>query len=80
MKEKEVMTNTVTNQSCTMAYFRGHSGETWRVPPGHVITMMTTELTDNAKARKLAEPNSLPLTIWRLTQNPAADTNRRARA
>jgi hypothetical protein len=55
MKEKEVMTSTVTNQSHTMVSFRGNSGETWHIPPGHAITIMTIELTDNEKVRKLEE-------------------------
>jgi hypothetical protein len=55
MKEKEVMTSTVTNQSRTIVSFRGNSGETWHISPGHTLTMMTIELTENEKVRKLEE-------------------------
>jgi len=55
MEEKEVMTSTVTNQSRTLVSLRGNSGETWHFPPGHAITVMTIELTDNDKVRKLEE-------------------------
>jgi hypothetical protein len=55
MKEEDVMTSTVTNQSRTLASFRGNSGETWHIPPGHTITVMTSELTENDKVRKLEE-------------------------
>ena len=44
------MTSTVTNQGQTIVSFCGNSGETWHIPPGHAITMMTVELTDNEKA------------------------------
>jgi len=54
MKEKD-MTSTVTNQSHTMVSFRGNSGETWHLPPGHTITIRTIELTENEKVRKLEE-------------------------
>jgi hypothetical protein len=55
MQGKEGMTSTVTNQSHTIVSFRGNSGETWHIPPGHAITIMTIELTDNEKVRKLEE-------------------------
>jgi hypothetical protein len=55
------MTSTVTNQSHAIVSFRGNSGETWHIPPGHAITIMTIELTDN---EKVANENwgSLPST------------------
>ena len=49
------MTSSVTNQSHTIVSFRSNSGETWHIPPGHAITMMTIEITDNEKVRKLEE-------------------------
>ncbi|MGH8487398.1 MAG: hypothetical protein ACREXS_00615 [Gammaproteobacteria bacterium] len=49
------MTSTVTNQSHTIVSFRSNSGETWHIPPGHAITIMTIELTDYEKVRKLEE-------------------------
>ena len=49
------MTSSVTNQSHTIVSFRSNNGETWHIPPGHAITMMTIEITDNEKVRKLEE-------------------------
>jgi hypothetical protein len=76
------MTSTVTNQSHTIVSLRGHSGETWHIPPGHAITIMTIELTDNEKVRKLEELGFIAI------QHMAPDTkpdsvqkkNRRAQA
>jgi hypothetical protein len=47
------MTSTVTNQSRTLVSFRGNSGETWHIPPHAAVTVMTVEIAENEKIRKL---------------------------
>lgn len=49
------MTSTVTNQSRTLVPFRANSGETWHIPPHDSITVMTIEIAENEKIRKLEE-------------------------
>lgn len=76
------MTSTVTNQSHTLVSFRGHSGETWHLPPGHAITMMTSELTENEKVRKLEELGFITIQHMASEKEPSSvqEKNRRARA
>ncbi|NOT56607.1 MAG: hypothetical protein HOP18_18570 [Deltaproteobacteria bacterium] len=50
-----MMTSTVTNQSCTLVSFRVNSGETRHLPPHDAITVMTVEIAENEKIRKLEE-------------------------
>ena len=66
------MTSTVTNQGQTIVSFCGNSGETWHIPPGHAITMMTVEFTDNEKIRKLEELGFITIQPMAPAKNPPA--------
>lgn len=76
------MTSTVTNQSQTIVSFCGNSGETWHLPPGHVITIMTAELTDNKKVHKLEELGFITIQHLAPKREPSSgqEKNRIARA
>jgi hypothetical protein len=55
-----------------MVSFRGNSVETWHIPPGHAVTLMTIELTDNEKVRKLEELGFIGIQHMAPEKNPTA--------
>ena len=76
------MTSTVTNQSHTLVSFRSNSGETRHIPPHHSITVMTVEITENEKIRKLEELGLIAIQHLAPEKEPSSvqEKNRKARA
>ena len=76
------MTCKIQNLTHRIVSIRGNSGETWHIPPGHAITIMTIELTDNEKVRKLEELGFIALQHMAPAKKPDSvqKKNRRAQA